>query len=320
MAIRLPQSRGAGQAPQSRKSRSVSPEAIIQVMGRNPIGEGLNVAGQVLGQAIQRRNQLRNQQQQADLLAKAFESGDLTGLSPENQIDLMKIRGKEQNQYIVPGSGPVFDTKAGQYVYPPSGGTPAGTPKPLDPVKQGNLDLRKASEATKLRQQFIVASKPFSEITQAYDRIQSSAETPSPAGDLSLIYNYMKILDPSSVVRESEFAQAAKTGAYGERVKAYINSILNGQRLTDEIRKDFIFQSDALYKGQEQLHKQREEQFSSLAKNMGLDPKNVVFRISKPSKTSSGVVTREMARELLRQAGGDKEKAKALARSKGLRF
>jgi hypothetical protein len=179
----------------------------------------------------------------------------------------------------------MFNTETGEYVSPPS--TKDGT-KLVDPTKQANLDMRKVSEGSKLRQQFISASKPFSEISQAYNRIQSAVKTPTPAGDLSLIYNYMKILDPTSVVRESEFAQAAKTGAYGERVKSYVNSIVNGKRLSDEIRNDFVFQSNNLYNGQKNLHKQREEQFSGIARNIGIDPRNVVFKIGNVDSTEKG--------------------------------
>ena len=46
------------------------------------------------------------------------------------------------------------------------------------------------------------AVKSFAEQASAYGRVVASAEDPSPAGDLALIFNYMKVLDPGSTVRD----------------------------------------------------------------------------------------------------------------------
>src|SRR5690606_15297239 len=82
--------------------------------------------------------------------------------------------------------------------------------------------------------------KDYVQQEQAYQRVLDSAKDPSPAGDLALIFNYMKVLDPGSVVRESEFATAAASGSFGDRIQAATDQIISGKRLSPEQRLDFL--------------------------------------------------------------------------------
>lgn len=45
----------------------------------------------------------------------------------------------------------------------------------------------------------------------SYRNLESSLNSVTGAGDMSAIFQFMKSLDPNSVVRESEFEMAAKT-------------------------------------------------------------------------------------------------------------
>src|SRR5690606_34926922 len=62
----------------------------------------------------------------------------------------------------------------------------------------------------------------------SWGRIRASAQNATAAGDLALIFNYMKLLDPTSVVREGEFATAQNSGSVPNRVIALYNNLLNG--------------------------------------------------------------------------------------------
>lgn len=46
------------------------------------------------------------------------------------------------------------------------------------------------------------------QVMTMYQKVQGAAERPSAANDLAMIFAYMKMLDPGSVVREQEFANA----------------------------------------------------------------------------------------------------------------
>lgn len=119
--------------------------------------------------------------------------------------------------------------------------------------------------------------KDFVTQRNAMSRIVASAKDPSPAGDLALIFNYVKVLDPGSTVREGEFANVAASGAFGERIAGAVQQVSNGKRLTDVQRRDFVNRSKMLFQAAESDHNYLADQFKSQAKREGLDPKDVVI-------------------------------------------
>jgi len=145
-----------------------------------------------------------------------------------------------------------------------------------------------------MRKEFDAQTKDFRSVRDSYNRIQASAENPTPAGDLSLIFNYMKMLDPGSVVRESEFATASNAAPlltrYGldpEKLKG----VWEGQKLTPEQRADFVNRSNQLYAEQDQTFQSLADQYSETAKRNGLDPSNIILTPrSNPRKKKEPVI------------------------------
>lgn len=133
------------------------------------------------------------------------------------------------------------------------------------------------NRATKLRGEFTTASKDFVTQRDAFAKIQTAASDPSAAGDISLVYGFMKLNDPTSTVREGEFATAQNAGAVPERVRAAYNKAVNGERLADSVRKDFVNTSGRLYKTSENQHKKLVDQYTGLAKKVGADPTQVAL-------------------------------------------
>jgi len=93
--------------------------------------------------------------------------------------------------------------------------------------------------------------KAFKPVRAAFLKVKQLAEKPSAAGDLALVFNYMKILDPGSVVREGEFKTAADATAWLQKSEAdgvaipapiaqAIRKLKDGTILTDAQRKDFV--------------------------------------------------------------------------------
>lgn len=130
-----------------------------------------------------------------------------------------------------------------------------------------------------LRKEFLKESQTFTEVRDSFNRVSASAEKPSPAGDLSLIFAYMKMLDPKSVTRESEFSVAEtarplleKLGVSWDRVQ----SVWEGKKLTDTQRADFVNRAQGLFRQQEQSHNLTVKEFRRLAASSGLDPDKVV--------------------------------------------
>jgi len=131
-----------------------------------------------------------------------------------------------------------------------------------------------------MRTEFQGQTKDFRDARDSYMRIQASAQNPSPAGDLALIFNYMKMLDPGSVVRESEFATAQNAAPWLTRVgidPAKVAGVWAGQRLTPEQRQDFISRADAIYGQQESTFNTLAKEYEDLAIKNGLDPESIIL-------------------------------------------
>ena len=110
------------------------------------------------------------------------------------------------------------------------------------------LNADQQDTAMKLSKDFVSQSSDFKKQVDAYNRIVSSAEDPSAAGDVAVVFNYMKMLDPGSVVRESEFALAASTGSLDEALQNKFGKLATGEIL-GFTRDDFVDRAGKLYNG-----------------------------------------------------------------------
>lgn len=159
----------------------------------------------------------------------------------------------------------------------------------LEPVPN-ERDSPAFGQERQLREEYDTKVKNYREMRVAYDNMRAAAEAPTPAGDISLIYSYMKMLDPTSVVREGEYATAANSGGVGEKVQALYNSLLSGQRLTDNQRADFVNRSGRMLQTEHGKAKSDADRYRELATKNKLDPDNVAkvpefkFEPMKPRK------------------------------------
>jgi hypothetical protein len=132
--------------------------------------------------------------------------------------------------------------------------------------------------ADTLRGEVVKAGKElqFPSVVSAFDRIKASSEDPSAAGDLSLIFNYMKMLDPGSVVRESEFATAQNSAGVPDRIRNMYNRVLSGERLGTEQRNDFVDRANRLFVKAETRFKNRIKPILSLGKADNLTEQDIL--------------------------------------------
>jgi hypothetical protein len=127
-------------------------------------------------------------------------------------------------------------------------------------------------ESGELRKEFsaIPSVRQFSEQANAFGRIEASASNPSAAGDLALIFNYMKVLDPGSTVREGEFANAQNAAGIPERIRAIYNNAMEGTRLTETQRSDFLSRAKNLYDNAERSYMRTYNQYKDIAQRRNL--------------------------------------------------
>jgi len=112
--------------------------------------------------------------------------------------------------------------------------------------KQGPIpDEKKFDMERKLSGEYQKGISEFSKVQDAFRRIEQTENT--AAGDMALIFNYMKMLDPGSTVREGEFATAEQAAGVPTRILNLYNRLLTGKRLSDSQIKDFTSQAKKLY-------------------------------------------------------------------------
>lgn len=151
--------------------------------------------------------------------------------------------------------------------------------------------MKLSKDATDMRKEWLKnpITKMSQEVATAYEKVRAAGADPSPAGDLSLIFGYMKMLDPGSVVREGEFATAQNAAAVPDRVRNMYNRIMTGERLNPVQRQDFIQQASNVYGGQMEQQNRFNQSFYDLALRTGVSPQDVVLSdiFSKEGKSGS---------------------------------
>jgi hypothetical protein len=126
-----------------------------------------------------------------------------------------------------------------------------------------------------LRTSFLSQATPHIQISQAYRKIESAPDT--AAGDMSKIFGFMKILDPSSTVREGEYASAENARGVPDTVRAQYNKAKSGQRLTPAQRTQFTQAAGDLVESQKQQFEGQKKFFENIATKNRIAPESVIY-------------------------------------------
>ena len=140
------------------------------------------------------------------------------------------------------------DTKTGKNVFITN--TQFRNAEPGRYVPKGEDTGKIARDQTESLQKLFTGNsvvKDFNTATSQYEKLLTSSERETAAGDMSMIFTYMKILDPTSVVREGEQATASNAAGVPDRVRNFYNKTITGQKLTTKQRADFVQTGTQLY-------------------------------------------------------------------------
>lgn len=105
-------------------------------------------------------------------------------------------------------------------------------------------------------------------------------KAPTAAGDMSLIFNYMKMLDPNSTVREGEYAAAEQARSVPAGVLNLYNRAMTGQKLGEEQRLDFMNQAKNLYESQWEAQQNFDNETRRIAASSGINPDQIIMKWS----------------------------------------
>jgi hypothetical protein len=155
--------------------------------------------------------------------------------------------------------------------------------------QSGGLAPAQFGQAQALANDFQQETKDFWTQRSAYQRVLSANPSQdSPAGHMALIFAYMKLLDPNSVVRETEYANAQNASAVPDRIRNLYNATIQGAILTPKQIQDFKSQARAIYKGAKSEALQKKAVYDQRATAQGLPPQSVTYMLDDPSDGASG--------------------------------
>lgn len=124
--------------------------------------------------------------------------------------------------------------------------------------------------------------KAHGEVQSAHSQITTALKQNSPAGDLAGATKLMKILDPGSVVRESELGMAMAASGLMDRVTNYADMVIKGTKLTPTQRKDFQALSDALLKESQGQYNAKRTEYKGIAERNQLNTEDILGPEPKP--------------------------------------
>ena len=130
----------------------------------------------------------------------------------------------------------------------------------------------------KLGDDYRKQSKDFKDVGDAYRTINATLDqaSKSPAATLAAATKFMKLLDPGSVVRESELGMALAASGVLDRATNYINVIQSGRVLTPSQVKDFKNITKQIYGAAQEGQRGIDASYTQQAKAYNLRPEMVV--------------------------------------------
>lgn len=320
---------GPGEAIQSSIVSDALKRALQPQIAPPTAPEGLEISGQTVSPTGAKSTTFARPQagqRQAGPLQVA-KDGDLTGLAagtvfqagPQGKINIISEAGEEETL--------TFEERRKRDLIA------AGIlPKEISDIEKEKLQLEvdknrkefeglgiegkltgddKVRVSTGLRKEFDALSSDFRKIRDSFSRINAAVSDPSAAGDLAIIFNFMKILDPGSVVRESEFATAENAAGVPDKVRNLWNKALTGERITFN-RGDFVSTAKRLFESQETIQGRLVDRYSTLATRFGVDSQDVVtetgefteqIKPSQPSQPETPQFTSEEIEAELKRRG-----------------
>jgi hypothetical protein len=193
-----------------------------------------------------------------------------------------------QAYFAAIGSPQLYDPNKAYEVKAEGGlGVVPGTRESEEPTRQ----QRTAQENT-LRSDFFERApvKDYLALSSQVRVIRDAAtrEDPSRYNDINLVYAFAKMLDPNSVVRETEYGMVIEAGGIQQRIYRW-GSVINGQSaFNDETRRQILREANGRYSSAREAYDVFADSYRDLARNAGVRPEMVVpplprFNVQEPA-------------------------------------
>jgi hypothetical protein len=130
--------------------------------------------------------------------------------------------------------------------------------------------------------------KDYEDMKASYKQIMAGLNAKSPIGDVAAATKMMKLLDPGSVVRESELAIAMAASGKLDRLQNYLQMKISGESLTPTQRKDFAALATELHKAAGEAFNKKRAEYEQMGSRYGLDPSVLGGKYEPPAAAKPG--------------------------------
>ena len=178
------------------------------------------------------------------------ENATYADLNPKDALSVLDAKQKREIDLINAESNAKYNTPEGQW-----------------------------SRITTLNNKYEQALKAnqFDEMEKAFQQVQLASRAGTPIGDVASAIKIMKLLDPGSVVRESELGIALnQTSGLVDRWTTFVNRKYTGEQLTATQREEFRQIASDFYNIAQQSKNKLDQRFINYAKGANVDPSLVV--------------------------------------------
>lgn len=130
----------------------------------------------------------------------------------------------------------------------------------------------------KLQDDYRTESKGFAETSTAMKKVLSAIETAdkNPGSALSAGTAFMKILDPNSVVRETELGMALNASGWFDRATNIVNTLQNGRVMTPTQQKNLRAAATDLFEEAKGAQLEVDAAYKKRATEYGANPERVI--------------------------------------------
>jgi hypothetical protein len=156
-------------------------------------------------------------------------------------------------------------------------------------VPDPNLEKRFNNEKT-IRGEYRGRVKSYDDARDAYSTIEASASDSTGASDIALVTSFMKMLDPGSVVRETEFATASNASGLLTQLSNLAEKAKKGTFLDPKQRQDFLNLAKKYLDAADKNEAKVRNQYENIVDQYKLDYQNV-FGVPKGQKPSGAAAS-----------------------------
>ena len=144
--------------------------------------------------------------------------------------------------------------------------------------RDGVVGKRTQDVELKLQDDYRAESKGFAETSTAMKKVFGAIETAdkNPGSALAAGTAFMKILDPNSVVRESELGMALNASGWFDRATHIANTLRNGRTMTAQQKVNLKAAAEDLFEEAKAAQLEVDSAYRKRATDYGADPARVI--------------------------------------------